>query len=92
MSIVNDKHEIIKKLSETGLGTPVVHRCVTTTCSTGLVVHVVLPPRTPGSAPLSDLRDTGWTVEAVNPINLRGCSCEEFGTHALLSRSEINHK
>jgi len=92
MSIVNNKHEIVRKLSEAGLGTPVVHRCVTTTRSTGLVAHVVLPPRTPGSTPFSDLRDAGWTVEAVNPINFRGCSCEKFGTRILLSWLGTNNE
>jgi len=88
MSVVEADPETVEELSEAGLGTPVVHRCVAATRSTGLVTHVVLSPRTPGSTPFSDLRDAGWTVEAVNPLDLRGCSCEEYGTHVLLSRSE----
>ena len=86
MSVVEADRETVEDLSEAGLGTPAVHRCVAATPSTGLVCHVVLPPRTLGSTPVSDLRDAGWSVEAVNPLNLRGCSCREYGTHVLLSR------
>ena len=88
MSLVEADRETVAELSEAALGTTVSHRCVAATRSTGLVTHVVLPPRTPGSTPFSDLRDAGWSVEAVNPLDLRGCSCREYGTHVLLSRSE----
>jgi len=88
MSVVEADRETIEELFEAGLGTPVVHRCVTATPSTGLVTHIVLPPRTPGSTPFSDLRDAGWAVEAVNPLDLPSCSCEKYGTHVLVSWSE----
>ena len=86
MSVVEADRETVEELSKAGLGTPAVHRCVTATPSTGLVTHVVLPSRTPGSTPFSDLRDAGWSVEAVNPLDLRGCSCREYGTHVFVSR------
>lgn len=87
MSVVEADCETVEELSEAGLGTRVVHRCVAATPSTGLVAHVVLPPRTPGSTPFTNLRDAGWTVEVVNPLDLRGCSSTEYGTQVLLSRS-----
>lgn len=60
----------------TGVGTPVVHRCRTDhSMSESPVLHVVLPPRRPGSTPFSDLRDAGYEVVAVSPFpeEIPGC-------------------
>lgn len=60
----------------TGIGTPVVHRCRTDhPMSKSPVLHVVLPPRGPGSTPFLNLRNAGYEVVAVSPFpeEIPGC-------------------
>lgn len=60
----------------TEVGTPVVHNCRTAhSMSEDQVIHLVLPPRRPGSTPLLDLREAGYEVVAFSPFpeEISGC-------------------
>lgn len=51
------------------------------------VIHVVLPPRRPGSTPLSDIRDAGFTVVGYGVFPNEIGWCDEtgiYGEHVLI--------
>lgn len=71
------------------VGTPVVHRCEADHAMfDDPVIHVVLPPRRPGSTPLSDICDAGFDVVGygVFPSEIDGCDVAGIGGEHVLIR------
>jgi len=75
------------------VGTPVDHRCeMRHPMFDDPVIHVILPGRRPTATPLSDIRDAGFDVVAVDVTRreLEGCPVveEPIGRHVFLRNAD----